>query len=128
MNSIINRYVDECRECARNKSRRDRPHGFLQPLPIPDCPFGSVPMDHTVKLPVNKGECNCILIVVDQLTKMAHFIPTKETNAADKLSQTFIQRVFLARGLPDDIISDCGTQFTLAFWHRLTNPLGSNPS
>lgn len=56
-------------------------------------------------------------MVVDRLTKMAHFIPTKETDAADKLAQTFIQRVFSAHVLPDDIVSDRGTQFTSAFWH-----------
>jgi hypothetical protein len=77
MRAFINTYVQGCETCTRNKTPRHQPYGLLQPLPIPDIPWQSISMDSIVKLPLSKG-FNSILVVVDRLTKMAHFIPYQE--------------------------------------------------
>jgi len=66
-------YVTTCDICSRSKIPRHRPYGLLQPLPIPETPWTSISMDFIVDLPPSKT-FNSIFVVVDRLTKMAHFI------------------------------------------------------
>ncbi|XXQ39875.1 reverse transcriptase [Plasmodiophora brassicae] len=79
-------------------------------------------MDLIVKLPVSEGY-DSVLVVVDRLSKMAHFIPCKESLTAVELSDLFLQQVFRLHGLPDDIVSDRGPQFVSAFWKHLLDRL-----
>ena len=73
--AFVKQYCRTCDTCARNKSSRHAPYGHLHPLPIPEGVWDSVSMDYIVKLPESEGY-NAIYVCVDQLTKMAHFIPT----------------------------------------------------
>ena len=75
-------------------------------------------MDFIVELPPSHG-FNAILVCVDQLTKMAHFCPTTTNVTAEGTAQLYLQYVFKHHGLPSDIVSDRGTQFTSRFTNRL---------
>lgn len=81
-------------------------------------------MDFVVKLPVSQG-FDSIFVVVCRLTKIAHFIPCKETMDAAELANLFVQHVFRAHGLPEDIVSDRGTLFTSKFWKKLLELTGT---
>jgi hypothetical protein len=74
----IMRHVSECVTCQQNKSEHALPAGLIQPLPIPEKKWESISMDFITGLPKVQGK-ECIYVVVDRLTKFAHFyaIPTK---------------------------------------------------
>lgn len=114
MRKTIKRYLRNCDTCRRIKPTRHAPYGFLKPLEVPQKRWKSVSMDFIVFLPNSEG-FTAIFVVVDRLTKMAHFIPT--TNDIDAVGTAILYRdnVFKLHGLPDSIISDRGTQFNNDF-------------
>lgn len=122
MRAEINAYVDACLACHTNKPPRSKPHGLLSPLPVPSRPWGSISVDLIVKLPKSQGY-DAILVVVCRLTKLAHFIPIRENYNVKKLARTFVNNVFVVHGLPDEIVSDRGPQFTSKFWTQLLRAL-----
>ena len=75
-------------------------------------------MDFIVDLPKSK-DLTCIMVVVDRLTKMAHFIPFRCLPTAAIAADAILSTIFRLHGLPESIISDRGSQFTSAFWNRL---------
>ena len=118
MRKYVKDFVKTCENCQRNKTPRDKKHGLLKPLPIPEQPWKSISMDFVVKLPVSDN-FDSICVVVDRLSKQAHFIPCNETITAAELSELFIINIFKLHGLPDDIVSDRGPQFRSHFWNSL---------
>ena len=75
-------------------------------------------MDFIVELPKSK-DMTIIMVVVDRLTKMDHFIPLRCLPTTSIDADAFINSIFKLHGFPDSIISDRGTQFTSEFWNRL---------
>ncbi|KAH8144651.1 uncharacterized protein LAJ45_11360 [Morchella importuna] len=126
MRKYVARYVDHCDTCSRIKPVRHAPYGLLKPLTPPTKPWSSLSMDHVTGLPESQGS-NAILVVVDRLTKMAHYIPTRDTADAAELARLFLQHVWTSHGLPKDIVSDRGTTFTSQFWRTLCNQLDIKP-
>jgi transposase InsO family protein len=114
MRRFVKEYVRTCETCARNKPTNHRRYGQLHPLPIPEAPWNSVSMDYIVELPNSQGY-NAIYVCVDRLTKMAHFIPT----TAEGTAKLYLREVFKHHGLPKDIVSDRGPQFTAKFTKAL---------
>src|SRR6266576_5150765 len=90
MNDEVRDYVRSCDVCQRDKASRRRKYGLLQPLEVPHHPWRSIAMDFIVGLPESNGFTQ-IWVVVDRLTKMAHFIPmiTKDKSPAKDLAMTF---------------------------------------
>lgn len=80
----------------------------------PARPWAQITMDFTVELPDSKG-CCIFLTIVDQLTKMAHFIPCAQLPTAENIACLIISHVFHLHGLPDQIISDQGPLFVSQF-------------
>ena len=119
MRAFVQRYVTNCDTCIRNKSQHHLPNGLLQPLPVPDRPWGSVSLDYIVKLPESQG-FDSIMVVVDRLTKMAHFVPCLETQTTAEFAKLYFGNIFKLHGLPDDIVSDRGPHFRSEFWKQLT--------
>ena len=78
----VTKYISGCVLCQRNKSRRHRPFGALQPLPIPEKPWHTITFDQIVKLPVTAKGNNSIWVFVDKLTKMVHFVAAREEMSA----------------------------------------------
>jgi IS30 family transposase len=64
-----------------------------------------------------------IWVIVDRLTKVAHFIPIKTTYSRPQLAELYMLRIVYLRGVLKKIVSDRGTQFTLRFWERLHEAL-----
>jgi hypothetical protein len=114
MRQLVKKFVLSCDTCQRNKSPRHKPYGLLQSLPIPETPWSSISMDFIVQLPPSNGFTS-ILVFVDRLTKMAHFVPTHDEVDAAGTVALFLDHVVRAHGLPDDIVSDRGTTFTAQF-------------
>jgi hypothetical protein len=83
MNRLLREYVKSCDTCARSKAPKHRPFGLLRPLSIPSRPWGSIAMDFITDLPTIKAK-NSILVVVNRLTKMAHFTPCSKSITAEE--------------------------------------------
>ena len=81
------------------------------PNSIPEKPWAHISTDFITKSPLAQGY-DSILVVVDQLTKMVHFIPTTEKTSAEGLARLFRNNIWKLHSLPESIISDRGPQFT----------------
>lgn len=123
LRQFTKRFVTSCDICQRNKTVHHKPYGLLQSLPVPQTPWSSISMDFIVQLPESNGS-TAILVVVDRLTKMAHFIPTTDNVDAEGTVALFLKHVFSAHGLPDDIVSDRGATFTALFTQSMMKSLG----
>ena len=124
MRKEIDRYVDNCHTCKRNRTPRHSPFGILRPLPIPHQSWRDISMDFVTGLPWSDG-FDSILVIVDRLTKMSHFIPCRSDCSARDLADLFIDKIFRLHGLPDTIISDRGPQFAAEFWLALCEEVRS---
>ena len=114
MSQYIGKYVSTCNLCLRMKAHRHPPVGGLHPLPIPDNPWDTVSMDFIIELPDSAGH-NAVMVVVDSVTKQAHFMPTFMTVTAAGMARLFIQHVWKHHGLPRKVVSDRGLQFVVEF-------------
>ena len=112
----VNRYVLECMTCQKNKASNQKAGGLYQPLPIPKQKWSPISMDFIVQLPKTNKGYDAIFVVVDRLTKMAHFIPTKTTATAEDTAELFRDNIFKLHGLPEDIVSDRDSKFVGHFW------------
>ena len=82
-------------------------------------------MDFIVGLPNTSRRHDLIWVIVDRLTKMAHFIPVHTTYTAMKYAEIYPGRIVCLQGVPKTIISDCGAQFVARFWEQLQESLGT---
>ena len=84
-------------------------------------------MDFIVGLPRTQKGFDFIWVVVDRLTKVAHFISLKTTYNGARLAEKYMERIVCLHGVPKRIVSDRGTQFTSRFWEKLHESLGTEP-
>jgi hypothetical protein len=125
MKREIARYVSECDTCQRKKASHIKSAGALQPLLIPSWKWDDISMDFIVGLPNTSQHHDSIWVIVDRLTKVAHFLLVHTTNKAHKYAELYIDRIVCLQGLPRTIISDRGAQFVARFWEQLKESLGT---
>ncbi|GKE63471.1 retrotransposable element Tf2 [Tanacetum coccineum] len=92
--------------------------GLLQPLPIPNQIWYEISMDFVDSLPMSKGKI-VIMVVVDRISKMGHFIPLSHPYTAITVSQSFLDNIYKLNGLTKLIVSDKDTFFLSRFWKEL---------
>jgi len=119
----VKRYMEECGSCQRNKNCIEQLAGKLMPNSIPEKPWTHILADFITKLPLAQ-RYDAILVVVDQLTKIVHFIPTTERTSAKGLARLFRDNVWKLHGLPKSIILDRGPQFVAGLIRELNKMLG----
>ena len=123
MSRYIGKYVSTCDLCIQTKAQRHLLVGELHPLPIPSGPWDTISVDFIVELPDSVGH-DAIMVVVDSLTKRAHFIPTFTTLSAAGTARLFVRHVWKHHGLPCKVVSDRGPQFVVEFTQELYRMLG----
>ena len=121
----VSKYVSCCVLCQRNKSRRHRPFGALQPLPIPEKAWQTVTFDFIVKLPKTDKGNDSICVFVDKLTKMVHFVPCREDLSAKQFAELYVDQIWRLHGLSKEFITDRDSRFTSAFWKGVTELIGT---
>ena len=109
--------------CQRNKNHTEQLAGKLMPNSIPEKPWTHISADFITKLPIAQGY-DSILVVVDRLMKMVHFIPTIEKMLAEGLARLFRDNVWKLHGLPESIVLDRGLQFAAGIMQKLNRMLG----
>jgi hypothetical protein len=125
MKREIARYASECDICQRVKASHLKIASVLQPLPIPSWKWEDISMDFIVGLPNTSQRHDSICIIVDRLTKTAHFQPVHTTYYAKKYAEIYLDQIVRLHGVPKMIISDRGAQFIAHFWEQLQHSLGT---
>nr|CAE04776.3 OSJNBb0115I21.3 [Oryza sativa Japonica Group] len=125
MKREIAEYVAVCDVCQRVKAEHQKPAGLLQPLKIPEWKWEEIGMDFITGLPRTSSGHDSIWVIVDRLTKVAHFIPVKTTYSGSRLAELYMARIVCLHGVPKKIVSDRGSQFTSNFWKKLQEEMGS---
>ncbi|GJY23137.1 putative reverse transcriptase domain-containing protein, partial [Tanacetum coccineum] len=106
MKRDIAEYVSRCLTCSKIKAEHQKPSGFLQQPEIPEWKWKKITMDFVTKLPKSSSGHDTIWVVVDRLTKSAHFLPIREDYKMEKLARICINEIVARHGVPVSIISD----------------------
>uniref|UniRef100_A0A3P9KUB3 Gypsy retrotransposon integrase-like protein 1 n=1 Tax=Oryzias latipes TaxID=8090 RepID=A0A3P9KUB3_ORYLA len=123
----LQEYVSACPECAQVKPTNRPQAGYLHPLAVPRRPWSHISMDSITGLPLSNGN-SVVLTIVDRFSKMVHFIALPKLPSAKEMAEVLLQHVFCLHGIPRDIISDRGPQFTLRFWSEFCRLLNVSVS
>lgn len=118
MKSAVEKYVRDCPTCLKNKIVNMSPAGLIQPIPIPTQTWDELTMDFIEGLPRSDG-WDTIWVVVDRLTKYAHFITLRHPFTAATVATSFMKEIVRLHGLPTSIISDRDRVFLSQFWTEL---------
>ncbi|KAL0539505.1 hypothetical protein IC582_023720 [Cucumis melo] len=125
MKNDVKKYVEQCEICQRNKTEALTPAGLLQPLPIPNLILEDWTMDFIEGLP-KAGGYDSIMVVVDRLSKMAHFIILKHPFSAKQVAEKFVEEIISKHGIPNSIVTDRDKVFLSHFWKELFTAMGTS--
>ena len=118
-------YVSKCLTCSQIKAEHQKPSGLLQQLELPVWKWELITMDFITKLPRTSHGNDTIWVIIDRLTKSAHFLPMKETFSMDKQAQLYVDEIVTLHGVPLSIVSDRESCFTSRFWKSFQRALGT---
>lgn len=125
MKQDVAMFVARCLTCQQVKIEHQRASGLLQPLEIPTWKWDQISMDFVSGLPLTRRKHDAIWVVVDRLTKFAHFLPIRMDYRVSRLAEIFQQEIVRLHGMPTAIISDRDPRFTSRFWKSLHNAWGA---
>ena len=118
-------FVSRCLICQQVKIEHQRPGGKMQRIEIPEWKWEGITMDFIVGLPRSKRQHDSIWVIVDRLTKSAHFLPINTRYSTERLAEIYIREIVRLHGVPISIISDRDPKFTSHFWEQLQRALGT---
>jgi len=125
MKREVARYVEKCLVCQKAKIEHQKPAGMLQSLDISKWKLDSITMDFVVGLPRTIQKFDSIWVIVDRLTKSAHFLPINTRYSLEKLTKLYIREIMRLHGIPTSIVFDRDPRFTFKFWGNLHQALGT---
>ncbi|XP_026452487.1 uncharacterized protein LOC113352960 [Papaver somniferum] len=117
LKQFVKTFVLHCDVCQRSKSEVVSPPGLLGTLPIPTDVWIDISMDFIDGFPSSNRK-NSILVVVDRLSKYAHFIPLTHPYSASSVAEIFVREVVRLHGMPRTIVSDRDPIFMRNFWEH----------
>ncbi|GKB47133.1 reverse transcriptase domain-containing protein [Tanacetum coccineum] len=126
MKADITTYVSKCLTCAKVKVEHQKPSGLLQQPEIPVWKWERITMDFVSGLPRTPSGYDTIWVIVDRLTKSAHFLPIKKWDSMEKLTRLYLKEIVCRHGVPVSIIADRDSHFTSRFCRSLQEALGMN--
>jgi hypothetical protein len=118
-------FVAKCLVCQQVKAEHQRPAGTLQPLPIPKWKWENITMDFIVGLPKTLSGNDALWVIVDRLTKSAHFLPVSITVTPERLAKMYVKEIVRLHGVPLSIVSDRDTRFVSEFWQSVHHAMGT---
>jgi hypothetical protein len=119
-------FVTKCLECQQVKADHHHSAGLLQPHDVPMSKWDVISMYFVVGFPLRSHRHNAIFVIVDKLTKSAHFIPVRDTYDVTDVARVFLSEVIHLHEIPKKIISDRDSRFTSRFWTNLKSALGTH--
>ncbi|GKE28111.1 putative reverse transcriptase domain-containing protein [Tanacetum coccineum] len=124
MKRDIAEYVSRCLTCSKIKAEHQKPSGLLQQPEILEWKWEKITMYLVTKLPRSSSGYEAIWVIVDRLTKSAHFLPIREDYKTEKPARIYINKIVARRGVPMSIISERDGQFASHLWQALQEALG----
>jgi hypothetical protein len=118
-------YVSKCLTYSKVKVEHHKPSGLLTQHELPVWKWERITMDFITKLPRTASGCDAIWVIVDQLTKSAHFPVINKNDSIDKLARLYVKDIVSRHGVPISIISDRDSRFTSVFWQSLQTAMGT---
>ena len=128
MKQDIAEFISRCLTCQQVKAEHKRPGGLLQSFPMPEWKWENITMDFVTGLPKTRKSADAVWVIVDRLTKTAHFLPIRMTDSMEKLCRLYIDEVVRLHGVPVSIVSDRDSRFVSRFWSGLQEALGTKLS
>ncbi|GKE63542.1 putative reverse transcriptase domain-containing protein, partial [Tanacetum coccineum] len=125
MKKDIAKYVSKCLTCLKVNAENQRPSGLLQQPEIPIWKWKGIAMDFVIKLPRTSSGHDTIWVIMNRLTKSAHFLPIREDYKMDRLARLYLNKIIARHGVPISIISDRDSHFTSRFWQSIQEALGT---
>ncbi|WOG92319.1 hypothetical protein DCAR_0311582 [Daucus carota subsp. sativus] len=125
MKKEIAQWISKCYTCQRVKAEHQKPSGLIQPLEIPEWKWEHIAMDFIIGLPRTKSNHVAIWVIIDRLTKSAHFLPINERFSMDKLIHMYLKEIVTRHGVPVSIVSDRDPRFNSRFWKQFQEHLGT---
>nr|GFB49507.1 retrotransposable element Tf2 [Tanacetum cinerariifolium] len=125
MKQDVATFVSKCMTCQQVKIEHQRASCLLQPLEIAMWKWDEISMDFVTGLPTTQKRHDAIWVVVDRLTKSAHFLPIQKNYSISKLAEIFRQEIVILHGTPTSIVSDRDLRFTSRFWKGLQKAWGT---
>nr|GEU77564.1 DNA/RNA polymerases superfamily protein [Tanacetum cinerariifolium] len=119
------KYVEKCLTCLKVKAEHQNPYGKIQPLEILVWEWEKITMDFVTNLPRTTKKHNSIWVIVDRLTKSAHFIHIQENMPVHKLAKIYVNEIIARHEVPVSIVSDRDGRFTSNFWRDFQEELGT---
>ena len=126
MKKEIANFVSRCLTCQQVKEEHQRLAGKIQLLPIPTWKWEKITVDFVTGLPRTQKQHDAIWVIVDRLTKSAHFLPVNVEDSLEKLAQLYVNEIVRLHGVPVSIVSDRDPRFTSRFWPSLQTALGTH--
>ena len=127
MEKDVKAFVAARTVCVRSKTQHQRPQGLLHPLPVPGRHWSYLSVDFITGLPSSEGN-TVILVVVDRFSKSCRFIALPKLPSALQTAKLMFEHVFRVYGLPQDIVSDRGPQFSSRLWRAFCKLIGATAS
>jgi hypothetical protein len=124
MQDDIRVFLDRCHHCKANKSSGRKPTGIAKSMPTPEYPWQRFSMDWMTDFPVTKNGFDSILVVVDYLTKCAHFIPTNKKQTSEDVAKLLRREVVRLHGVAEVVVSDRDPKLVANFMKDLFKCLG----
>jgi len=127
LDATIRKFIAGCEICHRIKPPRHARHGVNMPLPPHHLPWEGITMDFVTDLPESSdSDFTGIAVIVERLTELAIYLPCRKDIDSPELAGMFFEHVICKNGVPDNIITNGGTQFTRLFWARVCSHLSIN--
>ena len=123
MKRDVTEYVSKCLMCQQVKAEHQVPTGLLNPLPIPQWKWDNITMDFVSGFPLTQQKHDSVWVIVDRLTKSAHFILVRIDYFMDRLAKLYVKEIVTLHGVPLSIVSNRDPRFTSRFWKELQSTL-----
>ena len=125
MKRDVTEYVYKCLMCQQVKDEHQVPTSLLNPLLIPQWKWDNITMDFVSSFLLTQQKHDFVWVIVDRLTKSAHFIPIRIDYSMDRLAELYVDEIVRLHGVPLSIVSDRDPQFTSRFLKELQSTLGT---
>ena len=117
--------VRRCLTCQQVKAEYQKPAGLLQPLEVAEWKWEHVTMDFVTHLPQTPYGHDAIWVIVDRLTKSAHFLAVRMTFTLEEFCRLYFREIILLHGVPVSIVSNRDPRFMAHFWKSFQKAIGT---
>ena len=125
MKRHVGDFVRRCLTCQQVKAEHQKPAGLLQPLEVAEWKWEHVTMDFVTHLPRTPQRHDAVWVIVDRLTKSAHFLAVRMTFTLERFCRLYIREIVRLHGVPVSIVSDRDPRFTAHFWKSFQKAMGT---